>query len=42
MKLSKDDNYYEVKLSTLNTEKSESLEATENFDPKKIKEISKK
>ena len=34
MKLSKDDNYYEVKLSTLNTEKSESLEATENFDKK--------
>ena len=34
MKLSKDDNYYEVKLSTLNTEKSESLEAAENFDKK--------
>ena len=34
MKLSKDDNYYEIKLSTLNTEKSESLEATENFDKK--------
>ena len=41
MKLSKDDKYYEIKLSTLNTEKSESLEAAENFD-KKIKEIKKK
>ena len=37
MKLSKDDKYYEIKLSTLNTEKSESLEAGENFDQKKIK-----
>ena len=35
MKLSKDDKYYEIKLSTLNTEKSESLEAAENFDKKK-------
>ena len=34
MKLSKDDKYYEIKLSTLNTEKSESLEAAENFDKK--------
>ena len=37
MKLSKDDKYYEIKLSTLNTEKSESLEAGENFDKKKIR-----
>ena len=37
MKLSKDDKYYEIKLSTLNTEKSESLEAAENFDKKKKK-----
>ena len=35
MKLSKDDKYYEIKLSTLNTEKSESLEAAEKFDKKK-------
>ena len=35
MALSKDDKYYEIKLSTLNTEKSESLEAAENFDKKK-------
>ena len=41
MTLSKDDKYYEIKLSTLNTEKSESLEAAENFD-KKSKKIRKK
>ena len=41
MKLPKDDEYYEIKLSMLNTEKSESVEAAENFD-KKIKEIRKK
>ena len=35
MKLSKDDKYYEIKLSTLNTEKGESLEAAENFEKKK-------
>ena len=34
MKLSKDNKYYEIKLSTLNTEKSESLEAAEDFDKK--------
>ena len=34
MKLSKDDKYYEIKLSTLNTEKNESLEAADNFDKK--------
>ena len=33
-KSSKDDKYYKIKLSTLNTEKSESLEAPENFDKK--------
>ena len=42
MKLSKDDKYYEIKLSTLNAEKSESLEAAENFDKKKKKKIRKK
>ena len=35
MKLSKDDKLnYEIKLSTLNTVKIESLEAAENFDKK--------
>ena len=34
MKLLKDKEYYEIKLSTLNTEKSESLEAAKNFDKK--------
>ena len=37
MKLSKEDKYYEIKLSTLNTEKGESLEAAENFSKKKLK-----
>ena len=37
MKLSKDDKYYEIKLSTLNTEKSKSLETAKNFDKKKKK-----
>ena len=32
MKLSKDDKYYKVKLSTIKTEKNECLEAAENFD----------
>ena len=41
MKLSNEDKYYEIQLSTLNTEKSESLETADNFD-KKIKEIRKK
>ena len=40
MKLTKGYKYYETKLSTLNTEKKDSLEAAENFDKKK--EISKK
>ena len=31
MKLSKGNKYYEIKLSTLNAEKSESLEPAENF-----------
>ena len=34
VKLLKDKEYYEIKLSTLNTEKSESLEAAKNFDKK--------
>ena len=34
VKLPKDNEYYEIKLSTLNTEKSESLEAAKNFDKK--------
>ena len=41
MKLSKEDKYYEIQLSTLKTEKSESLETADNFE-KKIKEIRKK
>ena len=35
MKLSKHDKYYEINLSTLNTEQSEYLEAAEDFDEKK-------
>ena len=35
MKLSKHDKYYEINLSTLNTEQSEYLEAAEDFDKKK-------
>ena len=31
MKLSKGNKYYEIKLSTLNAEKGESLEPAENF-----------
>ena len=42
IKLSKDDKHYEIKLSTLNTEKSESLETPENFDIKKKKKKRKK
>ena len=34
MKLSKDDKFYNVKLSTLKVEKNECLEAAENFDKK--------
>ena len=34
MKLSKDDKFYEIKLSALNAEKSEALEAADNFDKK--------
>ena len=34
MKLSKDDKFYEIKLSTLNAEKSEALEAANTFDKK--------
>ena len=35
MRLSKDDKYYEIKLSMLNTEKSESLESAQSFEKKK-------
>ena len=35
MKSSKHDKYYEINLSTLNTEQSEYLEAAEDFDKKK-------
>ena len=34
LKLSKDDKFYEGRLSTLNAEKSEALEAVDNFDKK--------
>ena len=34
MKLSKDDKFYEIKLSTLNAGKSEALESADNFDKK--------
>ena len=37
MKLSKDDKYYEIKFSRLNTEKSESVEAADNFEKNKEK-----
>ena len=37
MRLSKDDKYYEIKLSMLNTEKSESLESAQNFEKKRNK-----
>ena len=32
MKLLKDDKFYEIKLSTLNPEKSKALETVDNFD----------
>ena len=35
MKLSRDDRFYEMKLSTLNTEVNESVESDENVDKKK-------
>ena len=35
MKLSRDDKFYEMKLSTLNTEVNESVESDENVDKKK-------
>ena len=34
MKLSKDDKFYEIKLSTLNAEKYKSLKAADNFEKK--------
>ena len=42
MKLSKDDKFYNVKLSTLKVEKNECLEATENFDKKNKMQKKKK
>ena len=41
MKLFADDKYYDIKLSTLNTEKNKCLEAADNFD-KKINRQKKK
>ena len=41
MKLSKDDKFYEIKLSRLNPKKNESLEAAEGFE-KKLKRQKKK
>ena len=41
MKLLKNNTFYEIKLSILNAEKSECLEAAENFD-KKNKTLKKK
>ena len=41
MKLSKDDKFYKIKLSSLNAGKSEALEAADNFD-KKCKRQKKK
>ena len=41
MKLSKDDKFYEIKLSTLNAKKSEALEASSNFN-KNVKDKRKK
>ena len=41
MKLSRDDKFYEMKLSTLNTEVNESVESDENVDKKK-KRLKKK
>ena len=42
MKLSRDDKFYEMKLSTLNTEVNESVESDENVDKKKKKSLKKK
>ena len=42
MKLSKDDKFYEIKLSTSNAEKNESVEAAEIFEKKKLKDKRKK
>ena len=41
MKLLKNDKFYEIRLSSLNAEKSECFEAAENFD-KKNKTLKKK
>ena len=42
MKLSKDNKFYKIKFSTLNTEKSESLEAADNFDKKRKRQKKKR
>ena len=42
MKLAKDDKFYEIKLSTLNAEKSEALEAADTFDKKCKKQKNKR
>ena len=39
MKLSKDDKFYEIKLSTLNAEKSEALEAADKKYKRQKKKI---
>ena len=41
-KLSKDDKFYEIEFSTLNAEKSECLEAADNFNKKKKNKRMKK
>ena len=42
MNLSKDDKFYEIKLSTLNAEKSEALEAADNFDKRSKRQKKKR
>ena len=42
MKLSKDDKYYEIKLSMLNAEKNKSLKAADNFHKKNKRQKKKR
>ena len=42
MNLSKDDKFYEIKLSTLNAEKHETLEAADNFDKRSKRQKKKR
>ena len=42
MKLSKDDKYYEIKLSMLNAEKNKSLKAADHFDKKNKRQKKKR